>query len=496
MMSRRVLCFDLGASGGRAILAGYNSIEKRIELEEVYRFRNRGVEVNGTMYWDILSIYSELRIGLVKAHKAGGFCSVGIDTWGVDQGILDSVGQLIGEPVQYRDSRTKGMVRKAEQYISKEKLYSLTGNQIMEINTAFQLLAEKEKRPYTLENGAAMLNIPDLLGYMLTGEISSEESIASTTQLFDPLKRQWSEDVIRALRLPERLFRDIIPAGSRKGTLRPEICSELNIPPSDVTTVCGHDTQCAFYAAPAGGPDSIIISSGTWSLVGIVSDSPITTSKAAELNITNESGADGTTDILKNITGLWLVQETKAFLETRGESYSFSDLENAARAYSGEVSLIDPDAPEFSTAGDIPERIRTFCRRTGQKVPENIGAVMKCIYLSLAMKYRYAIDQLRELTGKNGFKVINMVGGGIQDKLLCSMTADVCGIEVIAGPVEATALGNAMIQLISCGEIENASERMEILNNTCISMGELSRYSPQTDYDDKYIEFKKIIKEF
>ena len=493
-MSERVLCFDFGASGGRAVLSGFDIERNIITAEEVHRFKNRGISVNGTLYWDILALYNEIKTGLVKAHKAGGFSSVGIDTWGVDYGIIDENGFLIGNPIQYRDSRTTGMTALSDKLIGNDRLYELTGTQIMEINTAFQLLAEKQLRPYALENGEAILNIPDLLAYMLTGNISSELSIASTTQLLDPVKKDWSDKVISELGLPRRLFHDVVASGQSKGFLSNELCEELNIPTAEVIAVCGHDTQCAFYGAPCSGEHNIIISTGTWALVGTVLDKPVASQKAAQLALTNESGADGTVDLLKNITGLWLIQETKAFLESRGKEYTFAQLEAAARECADFMAYFDPDAPQFSTAGDMPSRIKEYCKATGQPVPETIGEIMRTIYLSLAMKFRYAIEQIKELT-ETADEVydIYMVGGGIRDELLCSLTADVSGCTVYTGPIEATVTGNALIQLIKNGSIPHRSMRRQILENTCLARNERRVFAPSVDYSAQYERFKEII---
>lgn len=485
-MGRRVLCFDFGASSGRAILAEYN--DGRISLTEVHRFKNRSISVNGTLYWDILALYSEIRTGLVKAHKAGGFESLGIDTWGVDYGIIDENGYLISNPVQYRDKRTSGMIEKADKLFPLSKLYNLTGNQIMEINTAFQLLAEKEKRPYILENGAALLPVPDLLTYMLTGEISAELSIASTTQLFDPNALDWSYEVIDALGLPQKLFPKIVRPGESKGVLSAELCKELNIPQCEVAAVCGHDTQCAAFAAPAIEDNYIFLSSGTWSLFGTVLDKPLITVEAAELNVTNEVGFSGKVTFLKNITGLWLIQETKAFLETMGEEHTFAELEALARGAEHYTAFVDADADEFSVQGDMPSRVRNYCKNTNQKAPETLGEIMRTIYLSLAMKYRMALDQIRKCS-RNDYNRIYIVGGGTKDKLLCQLTADVCGISVTAGPVEATVMGNAAMQLLKCGVIINESDVPEIIR----SSEELHEYTPGKNYDEEYEIFKKII---
>ena len=479
-----VLCFDFGASGGRAMLADFDS--EKITLREVHRFKNRSVQVNDTLYWDILSLYSEVKTGLVKACRESDFISIGIDTWGVDYGLIDSNGQLMGNPVQYRDSRTSGLLGKVQNSFGIERLYGLTGIQVMEINTVFQLTAEQRDSFYKLENASAMLNIPDLLAYMLTGEISSEMSISSTTQLFSPKTLDWI-DKIQNLGFPENIFRKIVKAGESKGFLLESICTELDIPSKEVVAVCGHDTQCASFAVPAEEKDFIFLSSGTWSLLGTVLDKPVISKKAYELGLSNEVGYGGKINLLKNITGLWLVQETKAFLESRGQNYTFAELETLARN-SEFTAYIDTDSEVFSKAGNIPERIRFYCRETGQPVPKSTGDVMRVIYLSLAMKYRYACEQISSITNKN-YNKIYMVGGGTKDSLLCQITADVCGMEVSAGPVEATAIGNASVQLIKCGKISSPEDLPRIIRKS----DTVKIYTPMENYDREYEEYKKIL---
>lgn len=485
-MSPRVLCIDLGASSGRAMLAELR--DGKIVLTEVRRFKNRGIPVRGTLYWDILALYSEIRASLADAHHAGGFDSVGIDSWGVDYGMIGKSGDIMGFPMQYRDSRTAGMSLRSRELIAPEKLYALTGNQIMDINTAFQLMAEKQRRPYMLDNGTAMLNIPDLLGYMLTGAVSSEVSIASTTQLFDPACMTWSDEAISAFGLPRRIFPDIIKTGDIKGLLDPELCAELDIPQRPVIAVCGHDTQCASFAAPAEGEDYAFLSSGTWSLFGTILEKPVLTPLAAQLDLTNEVGYGGCVNLLKNITGLWLVQETREFLHSRGEEHTFAQLEEMARAESDFTAFIDPDDPLFGTAGDMPKRVKEYCEMTGQTVPKTLGQVMRVICISLAMKYRFALDQIRQLTGRK-IPRIYAVGGGTRDTLLCQLTADVCGVPVTAGPVEATVMGNAAMQFLQSGAIADRSDIPQII----AASEQCAEYIPKKNYEEDYIRFSSVI---
>ncbi|MBQ8568780.1 MAG: rhamnulokinase [Oscillospiraceae bacterium] len=468
----RVLVFDFGASGGRAMLAEYNG--EKIHLDEIHRFSNDPVMVCGTFYWDILRLFHEIKQGIIKANAAGGFDSIGIDTWGVDFGIIGSDGRLLENPVNYRDVRTNGILPKAYEYMSAEELYSITGNQIMEINTAFQLLSVKLYREGFLEKADKLLLTPDLLGYMLTGEKYSEISIASTTQLLDSAKGDWSDKVIDAFGIPRKIFPEIIPSGTVVGTLSEDICTELNVPSCKVTAVCGHDTQCAAAAVPAKEKDFIFISCGTWSLFGTETDTPVMNKQAAEYNVTNEIGYGGRITFLKNIIGLWFVQETRRYMSKCGEDYSFTELEKLALECEPFKCFIDPDAPEFVPPGDIPGRVKEYCRRTGQYVPETLGQVMRCIYESLAMKYRQSLEEISACTGKS-YDKIYMVGGGIQGKLLCRLAASVCGCTVSAGPVEATAYGNAAIQLIACGEIPSIEEARRIIGRS----EELEIYQPE-----------------
>lgn len=466
------------------MLAVYDG--EKITLNEVHRFKNEHITVNGTVYWDVLRLFHEIKTGLVKGHQAGGYECVGIDTWGVDYGIIDRNGFLIGNPVQYRDRRTDGIFEKSEKIIANDELYILTGNQVMEINTAFQLLAEKEQKPYMFQNGNKILMMPDLFAYMLTGNISTEVSIASTTQLFDQNKLYWSYETIEKFGLPRDMFPKVIKAGDSKGYLSDELCRELNIPAAEVIAVCGHDTQCACFAVPdRSEKDFIFISCGTWSLLGTELDSPIINEKSAELNITNEVGYDGKITFLNNITGLWLIQETRNHLKSQGKDYSFAQLEEMAHNSSDFNSFADPDYPELAKHGDIPEVIREYCCKTGQRIPETIGEIMRCIYLGLALKYKQSIEEIELCTGKK-YNVIYIVGGGVRDKTLCQLTADICGIKTVSGSSEATAMGNASILLMSCGAVKNAQEAGKIIGKS----SETKTYLPKNDFSMLYDKFK------
>lgn len=475
-MSRyTVLAFDLGASSGRAIKALYQ--ENMLTYEEVYRFENNPVTKDGTLYWDFNALEAHIRTGI---EKAGDFDSVGFDTWGVDFGLLDENGELLDLPVHYRDTRTAGMPEKLFAQMDQEKLYKNTGNQIMAINTLFQLMALKEKQPELLSKAKSLLFMPDLLAYRLTENPCCEMSIASTSQMLDPVSRTWSDEVLDVCGIDKSILLPPVPSGTVTGTFKG----------AKVIAVAGHDTQCAVAAVPTTGKDVAFLSCGTWSLLGAELDAPVLTKESLELELSNEIGANGKVNYLKNIIGLWLVQESRRQYRRQGQSYSFSQLEQLALAAEPLKCFIDPDAPEFGVPGDIPELVRDFCRRTGQYVPKSPGEIVRCINESLALKYRYVVDQLQCATGKR-FEALHMLGGGIQSGLLCQLTANSCQIPVIAGPVEATALGNIMIQLTVLGALKDIDE-----GRTLIAKNEtLKRYSPEQPevWNKAYENYIKIL---
>lgn len=487
-MTKRVLAFDFGASSGRAIIGCFDG--DKITLEEVHRFSNDPVSVGGTVYWDVLRLFYEIKQGIIKAKIAGGFDSIGIDTWGVDFGLIDSEGKLMENPVHYRDARTVGLVDEAFKTMPKEKLYGITGIQFMELNTLFQLISLKKYRPWMLERADKMLFMPDLFGYMLTGKMCAEYSIASTSQLIDLDKRTWSKEILDAFGIKESVFAPLVQPGTVLGELSKEICEECGVDPVPVISVCGHDTQSAITSVPCEDGDFAFLSSGTWSLFGTELDKPIVNETSMNINITNEGGFDGSTGFLKNIIGLWLIQESRRQWKREGKEYSYADLEKLALAAEPFKCFIDPDAPEFVPHGNIPERVCEFCRKTGQYVPETVGEIMRCIYESLAMKYRLTFEKLRECTERD-YPVIHVIGGGTKDGLLCQMTANSCDRTVKAGPIEATVMGNVAVQLMSDGSVENIGQARKIVAES----SELKTFEPKdTDkWAEAYEDFLKII---
>ena len=485
---KQVLAYDFGASSGRAILARVE--DGRIVMEEVHRFSNDPVMIGKTMYWDTLRQFFEIKQGMLKAKQRGGFDSVGIDTWGVDFGLLDEQGVLLESAVHYRDDRTIGMQEEVFKKISKEELYQLTGIQFENFNTVFQLYALVQKRPWVLERAKTMLLTPDLFNYFLTREKKAEYTMVTTTQMMDAKNQVWSERILEALSIPKEILPEIVSSGTVVGELSENICNELGIKPAKVVAVASHDTQSAVVAVPTMEEDFIFISCGTWSLFGTELKEPIIGKESFAFNVSNEGGYGDTYTFLKNIIGLWLAQESRRQWIREGKEYGFGELEQMAQKAEPFLSFIDPDAPEFNTAGDIPERIRQFCSRTGQKVPEGIGDIMCCINQSLALKYRYTLEQIEACTGKH-FSMINMIGGGIQSRLLCQMTANASNRKVLAGPVEATALGNIAVQLITLGEIKDVEEARRIIANS----EQTYEYIPQDQekWDSAYERFKTII---
>lgn len=486
--NKQVLAFDFGASGGRAILGTLG--DGRIHMEEVYRFSNDPVTIGGTMYWDTLRQFFEIKQGIIKAKQKGGFDSIGIDTWGVDFGLLDEHGVLLESAVHYRDDRTLHMQEEVFGSISKEELYDLTGNQFENFNTVFQLYALVKKRPWLLERADKLLLTPDLFNYFLTGEKKAEYTMATTTQLMDARNKVWSHRIMDALHIPKKIFPEIVQSGTVVGSLSRDICEELGVEPAKVIAVASHDTQSAVVAVPTQEKDFMFISCGTWSLFGTELKAPVIGESSLKCNVSNEGGYGNTTTLLKNIIGLWLVQESRRQWIREGREYSFPELEQMAAREDPFQSFIDPDSPEFVPAGNIPGRIKEFCRRTGQKVPETIGQIMCCINQSLALKYRYALEQIESCTGRH-YPSIHMIGGGIQSRLLCRMTAGAAGRKVYAGPVEATALGNMAVQFMSLGDIKDVNEARSIIAQS----EKTYEYIPQDEkqWNAAYETFKTMI---
>ena len=483
------LAFDLGASSGRAVIGRFNG--STVDLEEIHRFPNGAIELPGGLYWDAVGLFGEILFGLRKAAStSGGLKSTGLDTWGVDYALLDRSGELIGIPHCYRDPRVNGIMDEAFKVVSQNDIFEKTGIQFMPFNTLFQLYASVRAKSPHLDIAETFLTMPDLFNYWLTGAKVCEFSNATTTQCFDPRQRGWAADVLDALNIPSSIFPEIVLPGTSLGPIRDSIATEIGLGSLNVVAPACHDTGSAVAAVPMASGDALYISLGTWALMGAEISEPVINEKSRAYNFTNEGGVDGTYRFLKNIAGLWLVQESKRTWDLAGNVLSFDELTGRAQQAAPLTSLIDPDAPEFIAPGDMPERIRSYCSRTGQASPQSEGAVIRCALDSLALKCRYVLGNIREALDKP-FTEIHIVGGGIQNTLLCQLIADATGLIVHAGPVEATALGNILVQAIASGEIGSLSEARDIVRaSTSIQTYEPK---PSAAWDDAYGRFLNLV---
>ena len=487
----KFLAFDFGASSGRAMLAKFDG--EKITLEEKHRFSNDPVTVNGGMYWDILRLFHEIKQGILKCANSGDrdIDCIGIDTWGVDYGLLDEHDQLLGNPYHYRDTRTDGMYEEAFARVPKEEIFQSTGIAFNWFNTLYQLLAARLSGDVALKNAKTLLFIPDLLNFFLTGEKRTEYTIASTSQMFDSQTHTWAEGLLKKLDIPTDIFADMVYPGEQVGVLKADLAEELGVAQIPVIAVASHDTGSAVASVPVVDQDDFIyISSGTWSLMGVELDAPNVSAGALEHNFTNEGGVNRTIRFLKNIMGLWLIQESRRQWDREGELLSFDELEQQANAAEPFVSLIDPDYPAFQTPGNMPRRIREFCEKTGQKVPQTKGEVVRCIAESLAFKYRNTIEGMEEVTGKK-YNAVNIVGGGIKDKMICRFTANATKRTVQAGPVEATSIGNVIVQAMAVGAVRDLKEGRRIVRDSF----DIAVYEPEdaAAWDAAYEKWKKII---
>jgi rhamnulokinase len=466
------IAVDLGAGSGRVLAGEFDG--KRIELHEMNRFLNAPVQLPDGWHWNIVSLYQNILEGLKIVAETYGenTVSIGIDTWGVDYGLIDGEGRLLGLPYQYRDSRTDGMMEAAFAKVPKESIYQATGIQFMFFNSIYQLLSEVENGHSILEQAEDLLFTPDLLGYWLTGKKTQERSIASTSQLYNPKTKDWDYDLIEKLGLPKHLFKTIRDPGTVLGTLTDAVVEETGLTGVKVITVAGHDTASAVAAVPSQSPTPAYLSSGTWSLMGLELPEPVINDQSFSDSFTNEIGVGNTVRFLKNICGLWLIQESKRYWLNKGEDVPYGKMASLATEAEPFRSLINPDDPRFIDAGEMPEKIQSFCRETGQPVPESKGQIIRCIYESLALRYATVWKKLTQYT-ENPPQTLHIVGGGCQDKLLNQFAANAIGIKVAACPIEATGLGNILAQMLADGQIANLSEgRRIVLDSSLVEIYE------------------------
>jgi len=455
--SANFLAVDLGASNGRVLLGRWDG--DRFHLQELHRFPNGPVKVLGHVHWDVLRLWEEIKAGL--AHYAAQFSAplagIGVDTWGVDFGLLDATGHLLGNPYHYRDARTDGVPDQVFRRVPQRRIFQQTGIQFMQINTLYQMFTMVQAGDPQMHVADTLLMMPDLFHYWLTGRKVAEYTIASTTQMLDARKRQWATELLADLGISDHVLPPIVPPGTILGEIRPDVMDEVGLRrPVPVIAPASHDTASAVAAVPELDGRSVYLSSGTWSLMGVEVPAPIINDQALSLDFTNEGGVANTIRLLKNMSGLWLLQESRRQWRREGHDYGWEELLALAEAAEPFRSLIDPEAPEFLRLGDMPAAIRAYCRRTGQPEPESVGAIVRCCLESLALKYCQVLEALESLVGHH-LEVIRVVGGGSRNRLLCQFTADACERLVVAGPAEATALGNVMVQAIASGHLPDVS---------------------------------------
>jgi rhamnulokinase len=485
-MQKHVLAFDLGASSGRAMLGRLE--DGKIVLEELHRFPNDPVQAGGRLHWDILRLLHELKQSLLKAkHRGIQLSSIAIDTWGVDFGLLGGPGnELLGNPVHYRDSQTDGVMERLIGELSAETIFDRSGIQFLTFNTLYQLEAMKKAGSPLLREAKHFLMIPALLRYFLTDEMHNEFSLATTTQMYNPITGDWDDELLKAVGADRSLFGPVVQPGTPVGRLSESVCAELGIESVPVIAVAEHDTGSAVAAVPAKDRSFAYLSCGTWSLIGTEVSEPVMGAKALELNFTNEGGVYGTYRLLKNIMGLWILQECRREWERAGVKYTFPELVAKASAAEPFACFIDSDDELFLPPGDMPGRIREYCERTGQKAPENEGAFVRAILESLAFKYRYALEQTQQLSGVT-YSGLHMVGGGIQNTLLCEWTANAIGKPVWAGPIEGSAIGNMLVQWITNGELSDIWEARRVVGDSF----PVDVYEPKDgpQWEEAYVSF-------
>jgi rhamnulokinase len=459
------LAFDLGAESGRAMLGRFDGA--RLALSEIRRFANVPVALPDGLHWDVLRLWAEIKQGMALAARdyGAGLAGLGLDTWGVDFALLDGKGGLVANPHHYRDSRTDGMIEEAFRRVPRAEIFEQTGIQVMPINSLYQLLSMVVGRSPALEVARTFLTIPDLFNYWLTGRAVCEFSNATTTQCYDPRRRDWARPLLDRLGIPTAIFPAIVPSGTILDRLLPSVAEETGLGDMPVVAPACHDTGSAVAAVPAAGPGFAWISSGTWSVMGAELPAPVIDAQSLAFNITNEGGVGGTFRFCKNVMGLWLVQECRRTWVHQGEEYSYDDLAHMAAQAGPFQAVVDPDYGEFLKPGDMPARVRAYCRATGQAAPESKGALIRCLLEGIALKYRWVLERLEEILGRR-LDPIHIVGGGTRNRLLSQFTADATGRRVVTGPAEATAAGNVVVQAMALGHVASLDEGRALVRDS------------------------------
>lgn len=493
------LAIDLGAESGRVVLGRLRGSPGsrmgragKLELQEIHRFPNRPVQVGNSLYWDVLRLWDEMKHGLALAAKEAGrtLVSLGVDTWGVDFALLDVNDALLGNPHCYRDRRTEGMVDVAASILPRHEIYQRTGIQIMPINSLYQLLSMAKSNSGQLSAAWTFLNMPDLFNFWFSGVKTSEFTIATTTQCFDPQEKDWARDMLEIFGIHSDIFGDIVPPGTELGSLRADLAAETGAGDVKVIAVASHDTQSAILAVPAITDDYLYLSSGTWSLMGAEVNEPLIGKESLNNDLTNEGGYGGKFCLLKNIVGLWILQECRRIWTENGQPYSYDELIRLAASAPALHCFIDPADPRFLLPGEMVSRIQAFCRSTGQLAPETPDEITRCILESLALEYRSVADQISRLLGRFS-PIIHIIGGGSRNALLNQFTANATGRKVIAGPVEATAIGNILVQALAAGQINSLPEARAVVRNSFdVSIFEPSSFDEWNEAYRRYLNLK------
>ena len=464
MSQHRYVALDLGAESCRVMLGTLS--DERLLIEEVHRFPNGPVNVLGTLRWDVLRIFEELKLGLRKVAARGYHIeSISADSWGLDYVLFSGREPTLTAPYCYRDARTDGRVEKALQIVPADVIYSETGSQFLQVNALYQLLDDLERRPEILDLSEQFLGVGDYFNYLFSGVRCSDESLASTTQLYNPSERKWSEELITRFHLPARLFPKLVPPGTRLGPLLPSVADDVALAGTQVVASCSHDTAAAVAAVPAEGEDWCYNSSGTWSLVGIEATRPIINEKSREHNFTNEMGYGGTIRFLKNVIGLWIVQECRREWAKAGRQYTYEQLTKMAQQAEPLKCLIDPQDARFLKPNDMPGKIASYCRETNQNLPKTPGEIIRCVLESLALAYCNVLHEICDITGRN-LKELHIVGGGSKNELLNQLSANAARVRVVAGPSEATAIGNLLIQAVALNHLSSIADVRRVVRHS------------------------------
>lgn len=487
--SHNYLAIDIGAESGRTIVGTLN--DGKLTLTETHRFSNTPVQRADGLHWDVKTIWNNIKAGITASASQFPLTSLGLDTWGVDFALLDENGVLLDDPFHYRDERTDGMVEEAFRRVPREEIFAQTGIQFMQINTLYQLLAMSLQKSALLEKAQHFVTIPDLFNYWLSGKITCEFTLVTTTQCFDPRRRDWAFPLLEAMNIPTRLFPPISQPGTSLGNLLMDVAKETGAEQIPVIAPACHDTGSAVVAVPAANQDFAWISSGTWSIMGCEASEPVMDERALANNFTNEGGVFGTWRLSKNIIGLWLVQECRRTWKNQGVDLSYDEITQLAAEARPFVAVIDPDDASFLHPGDMPERIRQFCARTGQDIPETRGEIVRVALESIALRYRLVLEKLEAVTGKR-LDPLHIIGGGTKNHLLSQFSADCTGRTVITGPIEATAIGNVLMQAITLGHIDSLEEARNVVRASFLPT--IFHPGQQDGWDKSYEKFQKVTK--